>query len=97
MPGKNQTGPVGLGPLTGRRMGNCAGNTNSELNNGFGRGMRNGNGRGFNRNSGRGFGRKFAYSDNRNFSNKEAIESEMNVVKEQLSFLEKKLEELSNP
>lgn len=25
MPRKDQTGPMGRGPLTGRRMGNCAG------------------------------------------------------------------------
>ncbi|MDA3952031.1 MAG: DUF5320 domain-containing protein [Bacteroidales bacterium] len=89
MPRNDKSGPAGLGPLTGRRLGNCAGNTNLESNSlfGFGRGMRNGNGRGFGRNS--------AYSVNQNFSTKEAIESEMNVLKEQLSNLGKKLENLS--
>ncbi len=89
MPGRNQTGPVGLGPLTGRRMGNCAGSTNSELNNsfGFGRGMRNGNGRGL--------GRSNTYSETQKFSNKETIENEVKMLREQLSILEQKLENLS--
>ncbi|MCK5029371.1 MAG: DUF5320 domain-containing protein [Bacteroidales bacterium] len=93
MPGRNQTGPVGLGPLTGRRMGNCVGSTNPELISGFGfgRGMRNGFGRGFNQ----GFGRNYTFSETQNFSNKEAIENEVNMLKEQLSILEKKLENLS--
>ena len=97
MPGRNQTGPAGLGPLTGRRMGNCAGSTNSELNSGFGfgRGMRNGFGRGFNQSSGRGLGRNYTFSETQNFSNKETIENEVNMLKEQLSILEKKLENLS--
>ena len=97
MPRGDKKGPAGLGPLTGRRMGYCAGNTNSESNSGigFGRGMRNGNGRGFNQGSGRGFGRNLNSQGTQNFSNKEAIESEINIIKEQLSFLEQKLEKLS--
>ena len=93
MPRGDKTGPEGFGPMTGRRMGNCAGNVNQGFygnpgfGTGFGRGMRYGFGKGF----GRGFGRNFAYPENQNFSNKEAIENEINVLKEQLSFLEKEL------
>jgi len=51
MPGGDGTGPSGMGPMTGRRMGYCAGyNMPGFMNAGFGRGM--GRGRGF----GRGFG-----------------------------------------
>ncbi len=70
MPRGDKKGPAGLGPLTGRRMGYCAGNTNSESNSGigFGRGMRNGNGRGFNQGSGRGFGRNLnSHEETQNF------------------------------
>lgn len=101
MPRGDKTGPEGFGPMTGRRMGSCVGNVNpGSYNNpgfgtGFGRGMRNGFGRGFARGGGRGFGRNFTYPENQNFSNKEAIENEINMLKEQLSFLGKELEKLS--
>ena len=46
MPQGDQTGPAGQGPMTGRRMGFCAGfNTPGYANGGFGRGR--GMGRGF--------------------------------------------------
>jgi hypothetical protein len=54
MPRGDRTGPNGLGPMTGRRMGFCAGNNNpGYMNSGFGYGRGAGYGRGF----GRGFGR----------------------------------------
>ncbi|HAF28608.1 MAG TPA: hypothetical protein DCG75_06130 [Bacteroidales bacterium] len=89
MPRNDKTGPLGLGPLTGRGMGNCARNTNLESNSrfGFGRGMRNGNGRAY--------GRNLNSPVNQNFSTKDAIETEMIAIKEQLSFLEEKLKNLS--
>lgn len=101
MPRGDKTGPEGFGSMTGRRMGSCIGNVNPGFYNnpgfgtGFGRGMRNGLGRGFARGGGRGFGRNFNYPENQNFSNKEAIENEINMLKEQLSFLGKELEKLS--
>ncbi len=60
MPVGDRTGPAGLGPMTGRGAGYCAGygapgyvNTGSY--GGFGRG------RGFGRGGGRGFGRGFGF------------------------------------
>lgn len=55
MPNFDQTGPMGEGTMTGRKMGKCSQNEseNSEF---FGRG-RQGNGRGLGRGFGRGFGR----------------------------------------
>jgi len=53
MPRGDRTGPNGQGPMTGRRMGYCAGNNApGYTEQGFGRGQ--GIGRGF----GRGFGRR---------------------------------------
>ncbi len=53
MPGGDGTGPLGLGPMTGRALGYCAGyNMPGYMNPGFGRGFRRFLGRGF----GRGFG-----------------------------------------
>jgi hypothetical protein len=99
MPRGDRTGPNGQGPMTGRRMGNCVGNNIPGLDSntggraGFGRGMRNGFGRGFNQGFGRGMGRNFAF-ENQNLSNKEVIESELNVLKSQMEYLESELKKL---
>ncbi|MDD3083893.1 MAG: DUF5320 domain-containing protein [Candidatus ainarchaeum sp.] len=61
MPRGDGTGPNNLGPMTGRRMGYCAGyNAPGFMNSGFGRGY----GRGFGRSAGygRGYGRRFAWN-----------------------------------
>ncbi len=63
MPRGDKTGPAGVGPMTGRAAGGCAGNATSELGNlafGGGRGMGRGLGRalgGFGCGLGRGMGR----------------------------------------
>jgi hypothetical protein len=61
MPGGDRTGPAGMGPMTGRAAGYCAGYPVPGYMNpipgrglGFGRGW--GRGRGFGRGMGRGFG-----------------------------------------
>ncbi len=56
MPGGDRTGPLGLGPRTGRALGYCAGYDSP----GFTRGIpRGGAGFGYGRGWGRGFGRGF--------------------------------------
>ncbi len=58
MPGGDRTGPLGLGPRTGRGMGYCSGyNRPGFMNRWFGRFGFGRFGRGFSR--GRGFGRGF--------------------------------------
>ncbi len=52
MPGGDRTGPLGLGPMTGRAVGYCAGYSGPGYGRGFGLGR--GRGRGF----GRGFWRR---------------------------------------
>lgn len=90
MPAANKMGPEGRGPLTGRRMGLCVANnvSGSSFSGGFGRGLR----RGFSGAFRRGFG-NFNSPNFQTLSDKEAITNEMNVLKEQLSFLEQKLAE----
>ena len=95
MPGFDRTGPQGRGSMTGRRMGNCSGNANEE---GFvyGRGGR-GFGRGFGR--GAGFGNKYGFGGNQqqfltNVTEKTILENDINTLKDQLSSLEKQLNEL---
>lgn len=48
MPRRDQTGPNGSGPMTGRAMGRCNNNIDSSSSFGYGRGNRR-NGRGLNR------------------------------------------------
>lgn len=62
MPGGDGTGPLGLGPMTGRRAGFCAGySVPGYANPGFGRGFGYGRGFGRGRGWGRGFGRGFGF------------------------------------
>ncbi|MFO8129981.1 MAG: DUF5320 domain-containing protein [Bacteroidales bacterium] len=91
MPGRDRRGPLGAGPLTGRRMGYCAGNEDPDPGHpmGFGFGRR---GR-FSGRRGRGYGdtgpgyRNYpVFAD---LHNKEALDNEIGALKEQLSFLEK--------
>lgn len=57
MPGGDRTGPGGLGPMTGRARGFCAGYSYpGYMSYGFGRGYGRGFGRGFGRGMGRGRG-----------------------------------------
>lgn len=62
MPGGDRTGPRGFGPLTGRKMGCCAGYPHAGFFSpgpGFGMGRGMGPGRGFGRGMGPGRGRGF--------------------------------------
>jgi len=64
MPGGDRTGPLGLGPMTGRAAGYCAGYgvpgfANPYVWGGFGRGR--GWGRGWGRGFGRGWGRRWGF------------------------------------
>lgn len=61
MPGFDQTGPDGQGPMTGRKNGKCSGNS-IEVGAGQGRGL----GRGIGRGAGKGVGNR----SNRGFGNK---------------------------
>lgn len=59
MPGQDQTGPLGQGPMTGRAMGRC--NTNATPGFGGGRGL--GRGRGARCGMGRGYGQQSMLAD----------------------------------
>ncbi len=63
MPGGNGTGPAGMGPMTGRGAGFCAGyNTPGYTNSVGGRGMGMGRGRGMGFGRGMGYGRGFGWA-----------------------------------
>ena len=71
MPRGNRTGPDGMGPMTGRGAGYCAGYnmpgyanpTGGRGSRGRGQGFGRGFGRGYGRGMGRGFGRGYGYDD----------------------------------
>jgi len=75
MPRGNGTGPSGMGSMTGRQMGRCAGNARPGFAN-FGRGL------------GLGRGNFAGYSNMpygyRNIDTKQSLEAEENFLKEQL-------------
>ncbi len=95
MPGRDRTGPNGLGSMTGRRMGFCADNSNLNYSNrglGYGRGNRGGFG------LGRGYGLGFGYGNinienNPSVSDKTIIENDIRILKDQLSSLEEQLKQ----
>ena len=101
MPGRNQTGPNGMGPMTGRGMGVRNGAGNGEgFNSGFGRGNRMGRGNGFGNDMGRGFGYGYGMQQNPiasnvNVAQQTFLENELKMMKEQVATVERELEAFS--
>ncbi|MBU0627894.1 MAG: DUF5320 domain-containing protein [Nanoarchaeota archaeon] len=103
MPRGDGTGPMGLGPMTGRAAGRCAGfNTPGFANTGFGFGGGFGRGRGFGR--ARGFGRGYGF---RSFgfaplqaaaqpqaNEQEFLQQELNSIEQEEKALQQEKEEL---
>ncbi len=82
MPAQDKTGPNGLGPKTGRQLGNCEGATPT-VGRGFGCGMRRGFGRGCGR--GMGFGRNVVLSKDQE---KTILEAEKQEIEARLKELD---------
>lgn len=80
MPGRNGTGPIGQGSLTGRGMGICGGNNPSGK--GYAQGFGLGRGLGSGRGCGRGLGRNL-------------FEERQRALEDQLADLRGKLDALS--
>lgn len=96
MPGFDRTGPAGQGPMTGGRLGNCAG---SDYRRGAGRFNR--RGLGLNSEFGLGYGFRHGFRNQNRWnladsSEKTIIENEINTLKDQLSQLEKRLSEIKD-
>ncbi len=97
MPGRDRSGPVGQGPMTGRGAGACVGNYARENMNRSGRGF----GRGFCRGFDRGWGQQgFAVEEAQNVDNvtsdeKLLLEKKVQSLKEQLAEMEARLESLN--
>lgn len=102
MPRGDRTGPEGVGPMTGRQLGYCAGNNRPgfmESNRGRGRGNNRGFGFGYGQGRGMGYGYRHGVT---NFypesipdvPEKTLIENEIRILKDQLAALENKLSDL---
>ena len=102
MPRGDRTGPHGEGPMTGRRLGFCAGKERPGFdatpgNFGQGYGRRFGRGFGWGRRMGNGFGYgpgRFTDETVQNVSTETLLENEARILKEQLASIEKQLSEL---
>ena len=102
MPGGNGTGPAGMGPMTGRGAGYCAGYstpgyTNPIAGGGFGRGM--GRGGGFGRGMGRGFGFRAAapyYPTSYPYNSNLSPQQEASMLKEQLKAMQDEVSMVNN-
>jgi len=94
MPGRDGTGPQGLGPATGRGFGRCT-ESNTRFNRSFGYGMGNrfrrfGNQRGFGYNQSIDeLPNQNPIYDNKGISNE--LEKEITVLKDRIELLEQKL------
>jgi hypothetical protein len=98
MPGGDRTGPLGQGPMTGRRMGFCSGNefagyATGAFGRGLARGFRGGQGRrgGFYRFANFGFGQN---TEDAKQNRKKSIEDEIDYLKNQINGLEAELKKL---
>ena len=98
MPFGDGSGPNGMGPMSGRAMGNCAGNTvPGRFAGGMGRGMRfgGGMGRGIGRGAGRGFGgRGWPYFAGQNAPQAQAG-SELDFLRREAADLHTTLDEIN--
>lgn len=80
MPRKDGTGPMGLGTMTGRGLGNCVGENEIR----YGAGLRMGSGRGFTNQRGSTVGP----------SSKELLQEEKEQLKSRLEVINRQLENL---
>ena len=95
MPGGNGTGPMGMGPMTGRGAGNCAGlPTAGYANTMPGRGFARGRG---GRGSGRGFGRGMGFRGTSPNAYNPAISSqeEAKILKTQASSMQNEINSIN--
>ncbi len=101
MPGFNGTGPMGQGPMTGRRMGFCNPNSPAGREGGQGYGFSRGMGRGPGRGAHRGFGRGRGFNcygsavRKDNVSDRKYLEQRQSILETQLGNIKKDLASFS--
>jgi len=98
MPGRDGTGPAGLGSMTGRGLGPCNGTGETYRGAGYGtgtgfsRGFGGGRGRG--RGLGLGFFRGFANFNASSKTQKELLQDQKNILKNRLEEIDKQMEDI---
>lgn len=90
MPGRDGTGPVGAGALTGRGLGLC--NDANMMKSGSG--LRIGLGLSCRRGFGRGYGRSFASMRNYDKTQKDILQEQKSMLQNQIEAIDKQLENL---
>ncbi len=92
MPGRDGTGPIGNGAMTGRGMGVCVGAPGLRYGSGFGVGF------GCRRGMGRGFGRGYSLNYNPSLdaprTDKDFLEEQKEFLKNRLDSIDKQLDNL---
>jgi len=98
MPFGNRTGPAGMGPMTGRGLGYCAGySVPGYMNRAYGRGMGYGRGLGYGRRFGYGFRGYIAYPPVvPGYSPEQVSENEVVYLKNTARALEEELKAIQN-
>jgi hypothetical protein len=92
MPGRNGTGPMGAGSMTGRGLGACTGV--NAVGYGYGRGMGYGRGLFCRRGYGRGFGRGVSIYETSPKTQKELLDEQKRILQDRLEYIDKQLENL---
>jgi hypothetical protein len=92
MPGRDGTGPMGAGSMTGRGLGFCTGANAVRYGAGFGLGL--GPGLACRRGFGRRFGRGFAINEATSKTQKELLQNQKTILEKRLEAIDKQLEDL---
>jgi hypothetical protein len=92
MPGRDGTGPMGAGSMTGRGLGICKGANAIKYGAGLGLGI--GLGLACRRGFGRGFGRRFATDQTSEKTQKELLNEQKAALQNRLEEIDKQLEDL---
>jgi hypothetical protein len=92
MPRRDGTGPLGAGPMTGRKLGLCTGASAIVCGAGLGLGL--GLGLARRQGFGRGFGRRFFANQNSSKTQKELLQEQKDLLKNQMDAIDKQLENL---
>lgn len=92
MPGRNGTGPMGMGPMTGRGYGFC-GNGYYGRRNCYGIGLRR---RGLGFGAGLGLGLGAVYGVKRAFSQKELLQNQKEFLESQIELIDRELDDLDD-
>ncbi len=96
MPGRDGSGPIGVGSMTGRGLGSCTELDTGRYGSGFGRGFGRGSAYrcGFGPGFGRGFGRGVVWNQPSPKMQKELLQEQRELLKKRLSAIDEELDEL---